>query len=238
MLGYLLAIASGSGSLALFLTAFFLPEIHRKGDFLWSGIGLFSALVLWVTAARIDGGLLLGETAGVAVLVWAILQVLQTRWKSVPVEQRSAPSVELVDKLEKLFSEESLQKLQTQITELTAKAQQLVSKTTTPTPKVVSEVVSEVPPTPSPEAILEVHPEVPPTPSPDTISEVPPEPSPSPISEPTLGTTKATSETSETPPSQASSLGAEEPSPKPGEPVLPKPWSSTIPAPTPEPPKD
>jgi len=123
MLVYLLAIASGSGSLALFLTAFFLPEIHKKGDFLWSGLGLFYALVLWITASKIGGGLLLGETAGVAVLVWAILQILQTRWKLIPLEQRSAPSVELVAKIEKLISEESLQKLQTQVTELAAKIQ-------------------------------------------------------------------------------------------------------------------
>jgi len=168
----------------------------------------------------------LGETAGVAVLVWAILQVLQTRWKSVPVDQRSAPSVELVNKLEKLFSEESLQKLQTQITELTAKAKQLVSKTTTPTPKVTSEVVPEVPPKASPESI------------PEATLEVTPEASPSSIAETTLETTKATSETSEIPAGQASSPGTEEPSSKPGEPVLPKPWSSTIPTPTPEPPKD
>jgi hypothetical protein len=226
MLVYLLAIASGSGSLALFLTAFFLPEIHRKGDFLWSGIGLFYALVLWITAARIDGGLLLGETAGVALLVWAILQVLQTRWKSVPVEQRSAPSVELVNKLEKLFSEESLQKVQTQITELTAKAKQLVSKSTTPAPKVTSEVAPEVPPKASSESI------------PEATLEVIPEASPSSIAETTLETTKETSETSEIPPDQASSPGTEEPSPKVGEPVLPKPWSSSTPAPTPEPPED
>jgi hypothetical protein len=154
MLVYLLAIASGSGSLALFLTAFFLPEIHRKGDFIWSGIGLFYALVLWVMAAKVGGGLLLGETAGVAILVWAISQVLQTRWKLVPAEQRSAPSVELVAKIEQLFSEESLQKIQTKVTELAGKVKlPEMGKATPPAAKVSPETSPVVTPTVAPEVV-------------------------------------------------------------------------------------
>ena len=180
MLVYLLAIASGSGSLALFLTAFFVPEIHRKGDFLWSGIGLFYALVLWVLASQINGGLLLGETAGVAVLLWAILQVLQTRWKSVPIEQRSAPSVELVNKIEKVFSEEALQKLQAQTTAIAAKFDRSktskTSKPEVPAPEIpVSEVISEV----IPKVTVEVSSETIPETIPETTAKVPaPEPNP------------------------------------------------------------
>ena len=186
MLVYLLAIASGSGSLALFLTAFFVPEIHRKGDFLWSGIGLFYALVLWVLASQINGGLLLGETAGVAVLLWAILQVLQTRWKSVPIEQRSAPSVELVNKIEKVFSEEALQKLQAQTTAIAAKFDRSktskTSKPEVPAPEIpVSEVISEV----IPKVTVEVSSETIPETIPDTTAKVPaPEPNPPELNSP------------------------------------------------------
>lgn len=53
MLAYILALAVGLGSLALYLGAFLVPELHRKNDFIWSGVGLFYALVLWVCAQRI-----------------------------------------------------------------------------------------------------------------------------------------------------------------------------------------
>uniref|UniRef100_A0ACD5GY64 Ycf66 family protein n=1 Tax=Desertifilum tharense IPPAS B-1220 TaxID=1781255 RepID=A0ACD5GY64_9CYAN len=33
----------------------FFPEVYRKGDFIWSGVGLFYALVLWVCAGQIRG---------------------------------------------------------------------------------------------------------------------------------------------------------------------------------------
>ncbi|NJL91837.1 MAG: hypothetical protein HC916_20205 [Coleofasciculaceae cyanobacterium SM2_1_6] len=183
MLVYLLAIASGSGSLALFLTAFFVPEIHRKGDFLWSGIGLFYALVLWVLAAQINGGLLLGETAGVTVLLWAILQVLQTRWQSLPIEQRSAPSVELVNKIEKVFSDESVQKLQAQAMAIVAKFDRSKTSKTSKTAKTevtapeipVPEVIPEIIPEVTLEVKSETSPEAIPETIPETISETIPE---------------------------------------------------------------
>ncbi len=179
MLVYLLAIASGSGSLALFLTAFFLPEIHRKGDFIWSGIGLFYALVLWIMASKVGGGLLLGETAGVAILVWAISQVLQTRWKLVPPEQRSAPSVELVAKIEQLFSEESLQKIQTKVTELAGKVKlPEMGQVKTPKAKVGTEASPTVAPTPTPEVSSEASPAAIPAPSPEVTVEVIPDVAP------------------------------------------------------------
>ena len=69
MLAYILAIAVGLASLSLYLSAFFLPELHRKDDFLWSGVGLFYALVLWVCAGRITGGVLLGQSASVTLVL-------------------------------------------------------------------------------------------------------------------------------------------------------------------------
>jgi hypothetical protein len=79
MLAYILAIAIGSSSLVLFMTAFVQSEIHRKDDFFWSGIGLFYALVLWFCANRLTGGLLLGQAAAVALILSYNWQNLKLR---------------------------------------------------------------------------------------------------------------------------------------------------------------
>jgi gas vesicle protein/vacuolar-type H+-ATPase subunit F/Vma7 len=76
MLAYILAIALGTGSIGLYLAAFITPKIHRKDDFLWAGLGLFYALVLWVCASRFTGGVLLGQTA-------AVLLLLSFGWQTV-----------------------------------------------------------------------------------------------------------------------------------------------------------
>lgn len=89
MLAYVLALAVGLGSFALYMAAFFFPEVHRKNDFIWSGVGLFYALVLWVYGSRITGGLLLGHAASVALLGWAILQTLQLRRQLTPIAQQT-----------------------------------------------------------------------------------------------------------------------------------------------------
>lgn len=97
MLAYVLALAVGLGSFALYMAAFFFPEVHRKNDFVWSGVGLFYALVLWVCAGRITGGLLLGQVAGVALLGWSITQTLQLRRQVTPVQQQTeVPSAEAI----------------------------------------------------------------------------------------------------------------------------------------------
>ncbi len=79
MLTYLLAWAMAFGSLGLYLTAFFFPELHRKNDLILSGAGLFFALTLFVYAERLRGGLLLGETAAVALILWFGWQSLKYR---------------------------------------------------------------------------------------------------------------------------------------------------------------
>ncbi|MTJ36971.1 Ycf66 family protein [Dolichospermum sp. UHCC 0260] len=97
MLAYLLALVIGFGSLAIYLSAFFFPEIHRKNDFIWSGVGLFYALVLWIFASRITGGLLLGHVASVALLVWFGWQTLSLRRELAPAGQQTPlPSPELI----------------------------------------------------------------------------------------------------------------------------------------------
>lgn len=89
MLAYILALAVGFGSFGLYMAAFFFPEVHRKNDLIWSGIGLFYALVLWVCAGQIRGGLLLGQTASVALLGWLAWQTLTLRRNLTPVDQQT-----------------------------------------------------------------------------------------------------------------------------------------------------
>jgi len=95
MLAYILALAVGLGSLGVYLAAFFVPEVHRKSDFYWSGIGLFYALMLWVCAGRITGGVLVGQIAGVALLGWFGWQTLTLRREFTPAAlQTDLPSKE------------------------------------------------------------------------------------------------------------------------------------------------
>ncbi|MBW4464387.1 MAG: Ycf66 family protein [Pegethrix bostrychoides GSE-TBD4-15B] len=84
MLSYLLAILVGTGSLGLYLAAFLFPEVHRKYDLIWSGIGLFYGLVLWVCAGRITGAVLLGQMASVSLLGWLGWQTLTLRRAETP----------------------------------------------------------------------------------------------------------------------------------------------------------
>jgi len=89
-MAYLLALLVGLGSLGLYLAAFLFQEVHRKYDLIWSGVGMFYALVLWVCAGRISGGLLLGQMAGVSLIGWLGWQVMEMRWEQIPLEQRAA----------------------------------------------------------------------------------------------------------------------------------------------------
>ena len=69
MLIYLLVIALALASLLLFLSAFFLPKLHRRDDFFWGSVGLFYALNLWVCRESFRGGILLGQVAATALLL-------------------------------------------------------------------------------------------------------------------------------------------------------------------------
>ncbi len=89
MLAYILAVLVGTGSVGLYISAFFFPEIHRKQDFIWSGMGFFYALVLWIYARQETGGILLGQTTSVALLSWLAWQTLTLRRQLVPVSQQT-----------------------------------------------------------------------------------------------------------------------------------------------------
>jgi hypothetical protein len=95
MLAYVLALSVGLGSVAVYMTAFFFPEIHRKNDFIWSGVGLFYALVIWIFARRISGGLLLGHVASISLLYWFGWQTFSLRRQVTPaIQQTPVPSTE------------------------------------------------------------------------------------------------------------------------------------------------
>ena len=79
MLAYFLAIAVAIISIIIYLTAFFSPKIHRQDDFLWSGLGLFYALILWFCAGRITGALLLGQLAAVSIIIAFIWETRKLR---------------------------------------------------------------------------------------------------------------------------------------------------------------
>ncbi|WP_084668879.1 Ycf66 family protein [Spirulina major] len=89
MLAHFLAIAVALGSSLFYLAAFFFPEIHRQRDFFWCGVGWFYALVLWICAGRITGGVLLGQTASVALLGWLTWQTLSLRRAKTPVLEQT-----------------------------------------------------------------------------------------------------------------------------------------------------
>jgi hypothetical protein len=84
MVVHILAVAVGLGSIMLYLAAFFFPEVHRKHDFFWSGVGCFYALVLWVDAGQISTTEVIGHVAGIAMVLWFGWQTLQLRRKRTP----------------------------------------------------------------------------------------------------------------------------------------------------------
>jgi hypothetical protein len=140
MLAYILAVLVGTGSVGLYIAAFFFPEIHRKHDFIWSGVGFFYALTLWIYARQSMGGIVVGQTASVALVGWFAWQTLKLRRQLVPANQ------------------------QTPLPDTTKIKQQLGLKPTTPTPKTPtkSRSTNPTPPKSSPPAqtLVEVKPSV------------------------------------------------------------------------------
>lgn len=105
MLTYLLALTIALGSFGLYMSAFFYPEIYRKGDLTLSGVGLFYALVLWICADRITGGVLLGQIASVSLIGWFGYQALTSRLGYTP------STAELQSKFSEAVNSESTAKV-------------------------------------------------------------------------------------------------------------------------------
>lgn len=89
MLAYGLAIVIAIGSFSFYMAAFFVPEMHRRQDFIWSGLGMFYAVVLWFCAGRITGAVLLGQTASVVLLGWLGWHTLELRRDLTPETVRT-----------------------------------------------------------------------------------------------------------------------------------------------------
>ncbi|MBE9157842.1 hypothetical protein IQ265_13560 [Nodosilinea sp. LEGE 06152] len=81
-----LAIAVWLGSIAMYGAAFFFPEVHRRHDFFWSGVGGFYGLVLWFSAVQTSPTELLGHLASVVLLGWLGWQTLTLRRKRTPLD--------------------------------------------------------------------------------------------------------------------------------------------------------
>jgi hypothetical protein len=167
MLVYILSLVVAIASLTIYASAFFFPEIHRKDDFIWSGVGLFYALALWVFASRITGGLLLGHVASVSLLLWFGGQTLSLRGQLVPKGKPiSVPTAqpEIKQPVSKISLLQKLQQLPSLIIKLfnglIVKVQQVVFKN----PSVNTQISQSPAPEPS-------------TPEPSTPEPSTPEPS-------------------------------------------------------------
>ena len=181
MLAYVLALVIGLGSLAIYLAAFFFPEIHRKEDFIWSGVGLFYALVLWVCAGRITGGVLLGQLASAALLGWFGWQTLTLRRSLTPVEQQTPiPNQdEFQTKLKNVLPAVSLQGLQQRVSGLFRKGKSdaktaqtpIKTKVSSPAATVIDRTTPRTEPSPVESSTIEVTQVTKPTTAPETNEE-------------------------------------------------------------------
>ncbi|WP_448597500.1 Ycf66 family protein [Thermoleptolyngbya sp.] len=149
-MSHILALVVALGSFGLYMSAFFLPEVYRKNDFIWSGVGMFYALVLWVCAGRITGGVLLGQMASVALLGWMGWQLLESRRLLTPYDQQTrlpGSSRNLGDLL-RLAADELPGRLQTQFKALPQQASGWVNRVTSrvgKSPKLANKPVRSLP---------------------------------------------------------------------------------------------
>jgi Ycf66 protein N-terminus len=79
MLNFFLGWTVGLGSLGFYLAGYLLPEVRRKKDAIWSGVGLIYALALLTNGDRISGGLFVGQLASATLIGWFGWQTLQQR---------------------------------------------------------------------------------------------------------------------------------------------------------------
>ena len=89
LLAWGLAGLVGLGSVILYLAAFFFPEVHRRHDFFWSGVGCFYALILWLDAGQVSPTELVGHVASISLMGWLGWQTLTLRRKRTPLAQQT-----------------------------------------------------------------------------------------------------------------------------------------------------
>ncbi|MBE9062490.1 Ycf66 family protein [cf. Phormidesmis sp. LEGE 11477] len=89
MLANVLAVLLGLGSVTFYLAAFLYPEVHRRSDLVWSGLGLLYAVDLWFGAEQMTPTVLLGQIVAVALLIGLGWQTLAVRREKTPVYQQT-----------------------------------------------------------------------------------------------------------------------------------------------------
>jgi hypothetical protein len=89
MLANILAVLLGLASVTFYMAAFFYPEVHRRADPVWSGLGLFYALILWFCAGQMTVAVLLSQLVVVALLIGLGWQTLSVRREKTPVYQQT-----------------------------------------------------------------------------------------------------------------------------------------------------
>ena len=89
MLANVLAVLLGLGSFIFYTVAFLYPEVHRRSDFVWSGLGLLYAVDLWFSAEQMTPAVLLGQAVAVALLIGLGWQTLVVRREKTPVYQQT-----------------------------------------------------------------------------------------------------------------------------------------------------
>lgn len=86
----LLAVAVGVGSFGLYMVPFFFPEVYRKYDMTWSGVGTAYAIALWLCRDQVTVLLLISQLALVALLGRFTWQNLELRRAIVPDAEKTA----------------------------------------------------------------------------------------------------------------------------------------------------
>ena len=89
MLANVLAVLLGLGSLIFYLSGFLYPEVHRRADFVWGGLGLIYAGVLWFSAGQMTGLVMLGQLMAVSLLLGLGWQTLSVRREKTSVYQQT-----------------------------------------------------------------------------------------------------------------------------------------------------
>ena len=89
MLAHVLAVLLGFSSFVFYMAAFFYPEVHRRLDIIWSGLGLFYAVVLWFCAGQMTATVMLSQVMAVVLLLGLGWQTLSVRREKTPVYQQT-----------------------------------------------------------------------------------------------------------------------------------------------------
>ncbi|MEO1637478.1 MAG: Ycf66 family protein [Cyanobacteria bacterium J06631_9] len=89
MFAHVLSVLVAASSFLFYMAAFFYPEVHRPLDWVWSGLGLFYAVVLWYCAGQMTAVVVLAQMSAIALLLVLGWQLLSIRREKTPVYQQT-----------------------------------------------------------------------------------------------------------------------------------------------------